>query len=331
MSDILNSLLKEAGNEYSASVVAKGIESGDITSYVPTGSFALNALLSGSIYGGIPGNKVYAYAGEPSTGKTFFAINAVKRFLKDNPKGFCFYFETESAITSDMLKDRGVDINRIAVMPVTTVQEFRSQALRIVNAYLEKPKKDRPPMLFVLDSLGNLSTEKEMQDIAEGKETRDMTRSQLIKGAFRVLTLNLGLANVALICTNHVYDVIGSYVPMKKMGGGCLVSGTKIKTLTGDIEIQDIKIGDFVETLMGPQKVIETYSFNDKDVFELELDGAIIRCSGDHKFLVDGRWISTYDLVDLVRTTKNINISDIKGDINVFRKQIQENLYAIDA
>ena len=220
MSDILNSLLKEAGNEYSASVVAKGIESGDITSYVPTGSFTLNALLSGSIYGGIPGNKVYAYAGEPSTGKTFFAINAVKRFLKDNPKGFCFYFETESAITSDMLKDRGVDTNRIAVMPVTTVQEFRSQALRIVNAYLEKPKKDRPPMLFVLDSLGNLSTEKEMQDIAEGKETRDMTRSQLIKGAFRVLTLKLGLANVALICTNHVYDVIGSYVPMKKMGGG---------------------------------------------------------------------------------------------------------------
>jgi RecA/RadA recombinase len=220
MSDIINSLLKEAGNEYGATIVSKGIESGDITSYVPTGSFTLNALLSGSIYGGIPGNKVYAYAGEPSTGKTFFAINAVKRFLKDNPKGFCFYFETESAITSQMLKDRGVDVERIAVMPVTTVQEFRSQALRIINTYLEKPKKDRPPMLFVLDSLGNLSTQKEMEDIAEGKETRDMTRSQLIKGAFRVLTLKMGLANVAMVCTNHVYDVIGSYVPMKKMGGG---------------------------------------------------------------------------------------------------------------
>ncbi len=220
MSDILNGLLKEAGNEYGASLVSKGIESGDITSFVPTGSFSLNALLSGSIYGGVPGNKVYAYAGEPSTGKTFFAINAVKRFLKDNPKGFCFYFESESAITSHMLKDRGVDVERLALMPVTTVQEFRSQALRIINAYLEKPKKDRPPMLFVLDSLGNLSTDKEMADIAEGKEARDMTRSQLIKGAFRVLTLKLGLANVALICTNHVYDVIGSYVPMKKMGGG---------------------------------------------------------------------------------------------------------------
>jgi len=75
-------------------------------------------------------------------------------------------------------------------------------------------------MLFVLDSLGNLSTDKEMQDIADGKDTRDMTRAQLVRGAFRVLTLKLGKAKVPLIVTNHVYDVVGSYVPTKKMGGG---------------------------------------------------------------------------------------------------------------
>ena len=79
---------------------------------------------------------------------------------------------------------------------------------------------ERPPMLFVLDSLGNLSTDKEMQDIADGKDTRDMTRAQLVRGAFRVLTLKLGKAKVPLIVTNHVYDVVGSYVPVKKMGGG---------------------------------------------------------------------------------------------------------------
>ena len=75
-------------------------------------------------------------------------------------------------------------------------------------------------MLFVLDSLGNLSTTKEMEDIADGKDTRDMTRAQLVRGAFRVLTLKLGKAKVPLIVTNHVYDVVGSYVPTKKMGGG---------------------------------------------------------------------------------------------------------------
>ena len=74
--------------------------------------------------------------------------------------------------------------------------------------------------MFVLDSLGMLSTTKEMEDTAEGKETRDMTRSQIVKAAFRVLTLKLGKAKVPMIMTNHTYDVIGSMFPQKEMGGG---------------------------------------------------------------------------------------------------------------
>ena len=74
--------------------------------------------------------------------------------------------------------------------------------------------------MFVLDSLGMLSTTKEMEDTAEGKETRDMTRSQIVKSTFRVLTLKLGKANVPMIMTNHTYDVIGSMFPQKEMGGG---------------------------------------------------------------------------------------------------------------
>jgi RecA/RadA recombinase len=216
--DIFATLIKETGNEY-ASIVEEGIEAGDVSGFIGTGSYALNALLSGSIYGGLPGNKVTALAGEPSTGKTFYAINICRQFLEDNPNGFIFYFESESAISKQMLEDRGVDVKRMAIMPVATIQEFRTQAVKILDKYLEQ-KGEKLPMLFVLDSLGNLSTEKEMQDIADGKDTRDMTRAQLIRGAFRVLTLKLGKANVPLIVTNHVYDVVGSYVPVKKMGGG---------------------------------------------------------------------------------------------------------------
>ena len=220
MSNLFNSLLKETGNEY-AGIADEGVEAGDVTGFIGTGSFSLNALLSGSIYGGLPANKVTALAGEPSTGKTFYAINIVRQFLRDNANGFVFYFESESAISKQMLADRGVDTKRVAVVPVATIQEFRTQAVKILDKYIEdKEKKDKPPMLFVLDSLGNLSTEKEMQDIADGKDTRDMTRAQLVRGAFRVLTLKLGKAKVALIVTNHVYDVVGSYVPTKKMGGG---------------------------------------------------------------------------------------------------------------
>ena len=145
--------------------------------YIGTGSYAMNALLSGSIFGGLPQNKVTAFAGEPSVGKTFYALNVCYQFLEDNPNGFVFYFESESAISRDFLANRGIDTKRVAIVPVATVQEFRTQAVKILDKYLEN-KGERPPMLFVLDSLGNLSTDKEMQDIADGKDTRDMTRAQ---------------------------------------------------------------------------------------------------------------------------------------------------------
>jgi RecA/RadA recombinase len=217
MSDIFNQLIAETDNEY-AGIVDDGVAAGDVTGYIGTGNYAMNALLSGSIYGGLPQNKVTAFAGEPSVGKTFYALNVVKQFLEDNKDGFVFYFESESAISKQFIADRGIDAKRVAIVPVATVQEFRTQAVKILDKYLEG--KEKPPMVFVLDSLGNLSTDKEMQDIADGKDTRDMTRAQLVRGAFRVLTLKLGKAKVPLIVTNHVYDVVGSYVPMKKMGGG---------------------------------------------------------------------------------------------------------------
>ena len=219
MSDMFADLLKETGNEYAA-IAEEGIEAGDVTGFIGTGSYSLNALLSGSIYGGLPANKVTALAGEPSTGKTFYAINIVRQFLNDNPKGFVFYFESEAALSKQMLTDRNIDTKRLALVPVSTIQEFRTQAVKVLDKYMLEDAEDRLPMLFVLDSMGNLSTEKEMQDITDGKDTRDMTRSQLIRGAFRVLTLKLGKAKVPLIVTNHTYDVIGSYVPTKKMGGG---------------------------------------------------------------------------------------------------------------
>lgn len=212
-------LIKETGNEY-ASTVDEGIEAGDVTGYINTGPYALNALLSGSIYGGMPNNKILAFAGEPATGKTFYTLNVVKQFLIDNPNGGVLYFESESALTKQMFVERGIDAKRVHIIPVTTIQEFRTQCVKVLDKYMETPVGERLPMMMVLDSLGNLSTEKEITDISEGKDTRDMTRAQLIRGAFRVITLKLGKAKVALVVTNHTYDVVGSYVPTKKMGGG---------------------------------------------------------------------------------------------------------------
>jgi RecA/RadA recombinase len=219
MSDIFKQLISEIDNEY-AGLIDDGVAAGDVSGFIGTGSYVMNALLSGSIYGGLPQNKVTAFAGEPSVGKTFYALNVCKQFLEDNPTGAVYYFESESAISKDFFANRGIDTKRSFLIPVETIQKFRTQAVQILDGYMKFKPENRPPMLFVLDSLGNLSTDKEVQDIADGKDTRDMTRAQLVRGAFRVLTLKLGKAQVPLIVTNHVYDVVGSYVPMKKMGGG---------------------------------------------------------------------------------------------------------------
>ena len=215
----LDTVIKDSGNEF-AGYVSEGVAAGDITTFVDTGSYIFNAVVSGSLFGGIPSNKVTALAGESSTGKTFFALSVVRNFLDANPSGGVIYFESESAISREMIESRGIDSKRMIMMPVATIEEFRTQACRILDKYMKEPKDERVPMLFVLDSLGMLSTSKEMEDIANDKQVRDMTKSQLIKGAFRVLTLKLGQANVPMIVTNHTYDVIGSYVPTKEMGGG---------------------------------------------------------------------------------------------------------------
>jgi RecA/RadA recombinase len=196
------------------------VEAGDVDSFVDTGSYIFNALLSGTIYGGMPQNKVVAIAGESATGKTFFVLGMVKNFLEKNPNAGVLYFESESAITKQMIIDRGIDPKRMVIMPVTTVQEFRTQAIRVLDDHLSKPEGDRPQMMICLDSLGMLSTTKEVEDTADGKETRDMTRAQVLKAAFRVLTLKLGKAKVPMVVTNHTYDVVGSMFPQKEMGGG---------------------------------------------------------------------------------------------------------------
>ena len=219
MNDFLKDIIKHTGNEYAA-LVSDGVEAGDVESFIDTGSYIFNALLSGSIYGGLPANKITALAGESATGKTYFLMGIVKNFLDANPDSGVVYFESESAITKNMVTDRGIDPERMVIVPVTTVQEFRTQALKVLDRYIEQDVDVRRPLFLCLDSLGMLSTTKEVEDTAEGKETRDMTRAQVLKAAFRVLTLKLGKAKVPMVVTNHTYDSMGSMFPTKEMGGG---------------------------------------------------------------------------------------------------------------
>ena len=223
--DFLKEIVKEIGDDYTQ--LAADID--ETEQFIDTGSYIFNAVVSGSVYGGVSSNRITAIAGESSTGKTFFSLAVVKNFLDSNPDGYCLYFDTEAAVNKPLLESRGIDMNRLVVVNVVTIEEIRSKALRAVDIYLKTNTEDRKPCMFVLDSLGMLSTEKEIRDALDDKQVRDMTKSQLVKGAFRMLTLKLGQANVPLIVTNHTYDVIGAYVPTKEMGGG---SGLKYAAST---------------------------------------------------------------------------------------------------
>lgn len=220
--------------------------------YVDTGSYAFNAALSGTIYGGIPNNKQLVLAGDPATGKTFFTLCIIKHFLDTDKKARVFYFDTESAVTNKMFEDFGIDIARVAKSEPDSIERFRTVALKVIDAYKAEGKTF--PLLMVLDSLSMLPSIKETKDVREGNDVRDMTKAQVLKGAFRVLRLAMGKAGVPLIITNHIYAIIGAYVPTKEMGGG---SGAKyaadsIAFLTKSKEKDDDKsvIGNVIHVTM---------------------------------------------------------------------------------
>lgn len=222
MVDLFKDILKSIDNEY-ASVASEGLYA-DIDQFIDTGSYTLNALFSGTIYGGFPSNKITALAGLESTGKTFFMLSIVGHYLEMNPDALAVIFESEGALTKNLLQSRGLDVNRILIVPVETIQQFKSQCLRLVENFLEAQKSnkhEKKRMIIALDSLGMLSTTKEVADTESGSDKKDMTRSSEIRAAFRVLTLKLSKAGIPLIMTNHVYTNVGQmYGPKHTMSGG---------------------------------------------------------------------------------------------------------------
>lgn len=228
--DFLKDIIKEVGSDYAR--LAQEIEEDE--SYVDTGSLILNALISGTLLGGVSSNKITTFSGLQGAGKTFFSLAVVKNFLDINPDGYCLYFDTEAAVTKKILQTRGIDLSRVIVLNVVTVEEFRTKALKAVDLYMKSPKENQKPCMFVLDSLGMLSTNKEISDTLNENDKKDMTKAGLIKAAFRMLTLKLAKANISMIVTNHIYANVGGYGPaqVQSGGSGMLYSASTIIELT---------------------------------------------------------------------------------------------------
>jgi len=248
---IFDTLAKEAKNDYAQLVSETSNDQG----FIGTGSYILNAQLSGSIYGGIPNNRVTAIAGEQATGKTFYAIGIASTFLNDHPDGAVFYFDSEAAATPDLFRDRGLDPARVWHFPIDTIEEFRTQMIRILDNLLKTPEKDRKPLLIILDSLGMLASQKELQDAMDDKQVRDMTKSQTIKSVFRIITSKLGKLKIPMIVTNHTYKTMNPYGDPTDMGGG---SGLKYAAST-IITLTKSKEKDSSKEIIGNIIKVKTY------------------------------------------------------------------------
>ena len=151
---------------------------------------------------------------------------------------------------------------------------------------------------------------KEIRDALDDKQVRDMTKSQLVKGAFRMLTLKLGQANIPLIVTNHTYDVIGSYFPTKEMGGG---SGLKYAAST-IIYLSRKKEKDGKEVVGNIIKAKTHKSRLSKETKKLRLDFTTMN--------VD--WTDTTDYWNWVRSMESSNVreSNYVGESSVYPSAI---------
>jgi len=307
----LKNLIKEMDDE-DTYLASDGGGSAEFSGCIDTGSYVLNALLSGSLYGGVPDNKITAFAGESATGKTFFVLGIVRAFLDKNPTGAVVYYDTEAAVTKAMMESRGIDTSRVIIAEPDTIQKFKTHALKMLDAY--EKQQDRPPMMFVLDSLGLLSTNKEMEDSLDGKDVRDMTKAQVIKAAFRVLTLKLAKVKVPMLVTNHVYEVVGSYVPTKELGGGtglkyaastiAMLSKKKEKDADGDVIGSQIKIKTYKSRLSKENQEATVLLTFDKGLdrhfglLDLAEEAELFKKVGNRYELPDGRKVYGKEIIN---------------------------------
>ena len=193
----------------------------EVSEWISTGNYLLNAQLSGSLFGGIANNRSIGIAGDPQTGKSFLCMNIVREAQKIGYN--VIYCDTEGAIDRSSAKKFGIDTNMVRYQPIKTITDFKVFTANLIDKVKAYRKEGADPKIaLVLDSLGMLTTDKESGDALKGKSAMDMgIRSKELRSLFRVITLDLTGVKIPLICTNHTTTGnIGGFMPTKEAAGG---------------------------------------------------------------------------------------------------------------
>jgi RecA/RadA recombinase len=339
--NFLKTLIKGIGHE-KASLMFDGLGSAEFNTFIDTGSYTLNAAFGGSLFSGFADNKIGGLAGESATGKTYLLLGIVRSFLKRFPTAIIIFCDTEGATTKKMMEDRGINTENVALLEPPTVEEFRDLILRTLTTYEEMPVvkgEEKPRMLICLDSLGQLTTMKELGNAEGEKNKADMgNRSTIIRSAFRVITLKAARLNVPILVTNHTYANISKYGAGQTMGGG---GGLKYAAST-ILQLSKSKLKEDDEVIGSALKVKITKSRLSRENQEVETrilyDGGIDRYYGLLEMAIESSvWkkMSTKVAIDFFTAEEAIVLNEGRkekdyvkdGDAKtlLFGKEIEDN------
>lgn len=281
----------------------------DPTTWVSSGNYALNYIISGDFNKAFPLGKVAIVAGDSGAGKSYIVSgNAIKDAQQ---KGiFVILIDTENALDESWLNSLGVDTAEEKLMKVNIamIDDVASFINAIVTDYKSTydgvPNEERQKILIVIDSIGMLMTPTDVAHFEKGDLKGDMGRKpKALKALVTNCTNLLGSLDIGLLVTNHCYESQDMFDPTPKITGGCLVENTKVLLEDGTYKnIQDCEKGDIVQTLYGADEIINTWKY-EKETYTIELDdGYIIECSPEHKFLVNTEegqiWVKAEELTE---------------------------------
>ena len=190
-----------------------------VKEWLDTGCMALNAIISGSLYGGIPMGRITGFAGPQACGKTLMVNKIMANAQK---KGMhVVYFDTENALDPDTAINLGCDPKKIKHCPIEVIEECRNQIVKFLKTIIEKGLQGK--VMLAIDSLGNLISAREAKIIEDGKDSADMgARAVSLKSMLRAITHAAAKANCPVVFTNHIYDNPGALYPtlIKSQSGG---------------------------------------------------------------------------------------------------------------
>lgn len=245
--DIINSFDKSAEvlSESKVSVIKE---------YISTGNYIVNAALTGSLFRGIAGGRITTLAGEPGTGKSYLAVSICRNAQK---MGYTpIYMDSENSIDKDFVERLGCDSSNFVIRPVRTISEVSTFMTNMCEKLLSMKETDRPKVIFVLDSLGNLTSTKEYDVTVSGSGTKDMTKQQEVKAMFRTNTTNMGILGIPMIVTSHIYKTLDLFAKTVVSGGSgiafsssstLMLSTAKLDDKESD-KIAEKKTGDYTKT-----------------------------------------------------------------------------------